>query len=114
MVTVGKPNVDFLPAIAFRGRMKILIVSSFAILFSFSVTAAIKPCEELKQEISAKMDAKGVKNYSLDIVPPEAVEQRKVVGSCDGGTHRIVYSRGVLPASTNEIMTADTKTLSKE
>ena len=48
---------------------------------------------ELKSEIAAKLDAKGVKNYTLNIVAAEEVKDQKVVGSCDGGTKRIVYSR---------------------
>jgi len=52
-----------------------------------------KSCEELKAEIAAKLDAKNVKNYTLDIVPAESVKDEKVVGSCDGGTKRIVYKR---------------------
>lgn len=56
---------------------------------------AAKPCEELKTEIAAKIDAKGVPSYTLDIVAnAEVTEDRKVVGSCDGGTKKIVYKRG--------------------
>ena len=54
---------------------------------------AIKPCEELKTEIAAKIDAKGVKAYSLDIVSNDKVGESKVIGSCDGGTKKIVYAR---------------------
>jgi len=54
-----------------------------------------KGCEELKMEIAAKLDAKGVKNYTLTIVAAsEAKETDKVVGSCDGNTKRITYTRG--------------------
>ena len=54
-----------------------------------------KACEELKTEIAAKLDAKGVKNYTLTIVAAgEVKETDKVVGSCDGGTKRILYTRG--------------------
>ena len=53
-----------------------------------------KPCEELKAEIDAKLQQKGVKSYSLDIVPNENVKDEKVVGSCDGGTKKITYKRG--------------------
>jgi hypothetical protein len=56
-----------------------------------------KDCEELKMEIAAKLDAKGVKNYTLTIVAAGDVketEKDKVVGSCDGGTKRILYTRG--------------------
>ena len=61
---------------------------------SLSVWAQRKPCEELKSEIEAKLKAKGVEKYTLDIVPAEEAKDAKVVGSCDGGTKRIVYKRG--------------------
>jgi hypothetical protein len=53
----------------------------------------VKVCEDLKSEIGAKLDAKGVKKYSLEIVANADVGGRKVVGSCDGGAKKIVYSR---------------------
>ena len=62
-------------------------------LVSLPVFAAKKPCDELKSEIAAKQDAKGVKGYSIEIVAPENVKDAKVVGSCDGGTKRIIYKR---------------------
>jgi hypothetical protein len=55
-----------------------------------------KPCDELKSEIDAKLQAKGVKNYTLAIVPTEQthdLKEGKIVGSCDGGTKKIVYTR---------------------
>lgn len=52
-----------------------------------------KPCDELKDEIAAKLDAKGVVNYTLTIVAPDEVGEAQVVGSCDGGTKRITYKR---------------------
>ena len=57
------------------------------------VSAQIKDCEELKTEIAAKLDAKGVKNYSLEIVAADAVGNATVVGSCAGGAMRITYTR---------------------
>ena len=54
---------------------------------------AAKPCEELKSEIATKLDAKGVKSYSLEIVPKDQDVEGKVVGSCEGGTKKIVYRR---------------------
>jgi len=56
--------------------------------------AARKACEELKSEIAAKLDAKGVQNYTLTPVKTEEVKpEDKVVGGCDGGTMKIVYVR---------------------
>jgi len=66
-------------------------------LMSASVWAqGPKPCEELKAEIAKKLEANGVKSYSLEIVPTEKADaaEGKVVGSCEGGTKKIVYRRG--------------------
>jgi len=52
-----------------------------------------KPCEELKNEIEAKLKDKGVKNFTLDIVPVDQVKDQKVVGSCDGGKNKITYTK---------------------
>ena len=73
--------------------MKKLIVA--AVLLMITTPAfAMKACDELKSEIDAKLKAKGVKSYSLEIVPNEQVKDQKVVGTCDGGTKKIVYKRG--------------------
>ena len=55
--------------------------------------AAVKPCDDLKQEIAAKLENKGVKGYTLEIVANDQVKDQKVVGSCEGGTKKITYSR---------------------
>jgi Protein of unknown function (DUF1161) len=58
------------------------------------VHAQKKSCDELKTEIEAKVKAKGVKAFSVDIVAAADVKDATVVGSCDGGTKKIVYKRG--------------------
>ena len=55
--------------------------------------AAAKPCDELKAEIAAKLDAKGVKNYEIAAVDGDKVGDAKVIGSCDGGTKKLTYVR---------------------
>ena len=56
--------------------------------------AAPKPCEELKVEIETKIQAAGVPSYTLEIVANDEVQdQSTVVGSCDGGTRKIIYQR---------------------
>jgi hypothetical protein len=73
--------------------MKKLIFA--AVLLMIATPAfAMKACEELKSEIEAKLKEKGVKSYSLEIVPNEQVKDGKVIGTCDGGTKKIVYKRG--------------------
>jgi len=53
-----------------------------------------KDCGELKSEIEAKIKKNGVDKFTLDIVDQEAQADGKVVGTCDGGTKKIVYKRG--------------------
>ena len=74
--------------------MRMLAVFIGLVLASAPAWAA-KDCEELKAEIAAKLDAKGVQGYTLDIVLNDQVGEQKVVGSCDAGTKKIVYKRGV-------------------
>ena len=70
-------------------------------LLSFAVVAQAqtrKPCEELKDEIAAKLDVKGVQNYTLEIVPVDQITDKQIVGRCDGGTMKITYTREYLLA----------------
>jgi hypothetical protein len=56
--------------------------------------AQVKPCEELKTEIIAKLDAKGVKDSAsrVAIVATEDVKDQKVIGSCEAGKKKITYT----------------------
>ncbi|MFC6335962.1 DUF1161 domain-containing protein [Pseudomonas sp. CCM 7891] len=74
--------------------MKKLLLAIGLLSMAGTVLAAGKPCEELKSEIAAKIDAKGVSSYSLEIVDKGATADGEVVGSCEGGTKEIVYKRG--------------------
>jgi hypothetical protein len=56
--------------------------------------AARKSCDDLKAEITKKLEAKGVNSYTLDVVDKGKEGDAKLVGGCDGGTKSIVYSRG--------------------
>ena len=53
-----------------------------------------KPCDELKAEIAAKVEKKGVKEYTIEAVKKGEEGDRRVVGSCEGGTKILVYRRG--------------------
>ncbi len=66
---------------------------SCVLLAATTPALAAKACEELKTEIAAKLDAKSVTGYTLEIVATDAVGERKVVGSCDGGSKKIVYEK---------------------
>ncbi|MES2887338.1 MAG: DUF1161 domain-containing protein [Pseudomonadota bacterium] len=60
---------------------------------SSSAVAAGKTCEELKADIEAGLKAKGVTVFALQVVDNQAAEGLKVVGSCGGGTKKIIYMR---------------------
>lgn len=64
-------------------------------IFSFVVSPAFaaKNCDELKSEIATKLDAKGVKNYTIDAVTTEEVKDQKVIGSCETGAKKLVYKK---------------------
>ena len=70
-----------------------------------SAPAARKSCDDLKAEISKKLDAKGVTGYSLDAIDKGKEGDGKVVGTCDGGTKSLVYSR----AAAAQAKTTDEK-----
>ena len=74
-------------------RMIRIAILGVATLLASQTATAAKSCEELKQEIAAKIEANGVQNYTLEIVPNDQVNGRQVVGSCGGGTMKIVYER---------------------
>ena len=54
---------------------------------------ATQSCEELKSKVTTKLDGKSVKGYTLEIVANAKTGDAKVVGSCDGGTKKLTYSR---------------------
>lgn len=79
-----------------------LILSACLSLISLSAMAS---CEDLKAKIDSKLQTKGVKSYTLEIVPiakPDeaapasgkaAKTEDKVVGTCEGDSKQIVYKR---------------------
>jgi hypothetical protein len=61
---------------------------------AFTAPAFAKSCEEVKAEIAAKLDAKGVVGYTMEAVPADQPDDRTKIGVCEGGAKKIVYSRG--------------------
>ena len=80
--------------------MKPCLIAAIALFVPLSVHAqATKSCEDLKSEIAAKIEANGVKSYTLEIVPKDQDADGKVLGTCGGGTKKIVYRRGTATPS---------------
>ena len=63
------------------------------LVISGPVFAQKKDCGELKGEIEAKIKKNGVDKFALDVVDADKSAEGKVVGTCDGGTKKIVYKR---------------------
>jgi uncharacterized protein DUF1161 len=81
--------------------MKTYLIVAAVLVISVSASAqTAKPCEELKSEIAKKMEVNGVKQYSLDVVAKDKDAQGKVVGTCEGGTKKIVYSKAAAGQQT--------------
>lgn len=74
--------------------MKNLMLALGLLSLAGTAFAAGKPCEELKSEIAAKIDAKCASGYTLEIVDKGTATDGDVVGSCEGGTKEIVYKKG--------------------
>lgn len=71
-----------------------LAIAVLASTLATTALAATKPCEELKAEIEAKIQANNVSSYTLEIVRKDEVhDQNMVVGSCEGGTKKIIYQK---------------------
>ncbi|MBV6751587.1 DUF1161 domain-containing protein [Pseudomonas chlororaphis] len=74
--------------------MKHIALGIFCCALATSALAATKPCEELKSEIETKIQAAGVSSYTLEIVARDDVhDQNMVVGSCEGGSKKIIYQK---------------------
>lgn len=86
---------------------KVALLACLSIL-SFTANADILPCDVLKARVDAKLQSKGVPSYTLEIVSAESISdlepssgvagikihKGKEVGSCDGRTKRLIYTRG--------------------
>jgi Protein of unknown function (DUF1161) len=74
--------------------MKMLTVFALAMLIACPVFAQVKSCDELKSEIDAKIKNNGVKVFTLTVMDKDAAADGKVVGTCDGGSKKIIYKKG--------------------
>jgi len=79
--------------------MKSLMAIVASLLIASPALAQVKPCEELKGEIDAKIKNNGVAAFTTTIVDKDAAEDGKVVGTCEGGTKKILYKRGEATAA---------------
>ena len=90
--------------------MRILAMIAALTIVSHPAMADRLSCDALKDRLDAKLQAKGIPVYTLEIVPADEplpsskaasgvsatkkTAKGKVVGTCDGGTKRLIYTRG--------------------
>jgi hypothetical protein len=76
--------------------MKTWMLAACAALMIAPAMAADKQkdCNELKAEIDAGLQKKGVKDYTLDVVEADKAGETKVVGNCEGGKKKVTYHKG--------------------
>ena len=73
--------------------MKKWFLAASLILMSVSARAAVTPCEEIKSKVETRLAGKGIKHYSLQVVAKATETKNRIVGTCDGGKHKIIYHR---------------------
>jgi hypothetical protein len=70
--------------------MKKLLLALIVTFVPAAVFAADN-CEEIKNQIDARIKAQGVAVYKLQIVDADSDAKGKTVGTCDAGKKKIVY-----------------------
>ncbi|MBY0572207.1 MAG: DUF1161 domain-containing protein [Undibacterium sp.] len=73
--------------------MKQIVLGCSLMGLVFSASASGLSCDDLKVSIEKKLEAKGVKNYSLNIVGKDSESKNRVVGTCEAGSKKIIYER---------------------
>jgi hypothetical protein len=76
------------------GRLIVAALVGLGMAASGGAAAQAKDCDELKSEIEAKIKKNGVDKFSLEVIDADKQSDGKVVGTCGGGTKKIVYKRG--------------------
>jgi hypothetical protein len=78
--------------------MRPQLLSLVAMLLAGTASGATT-CDSVKSQIDAKIRASGVTQYTLITVEASSRANGKVVGTCDFGTKKIMYSQGDLPVA---------------
>lgn len=74
--------------------MNRIALACLCCLVSGVALAAPKPCAELKAEIEAKIQARNVTSYTLEVVTKDEVKDpNMVVGTCENGAKKIIYQK---------------------
>jgi len=72
-----------------------ILLPAAALLVAGSVQAQASPCDALKTTLASRIEATGVRGFSLEAVPARTPVPpgAKVIGTCEGGATKILYRR---------------------
>ena len=70
-----------------------MFTRSFLFLAFASTVAHADNCEAIRAQIDAKINAAGVRNYSVTVVEAAASTPGKIVGTCNKAANKIVYTQ---------------------
>ncbi len=82
-----------------RSLLLVLALAAASAHLDASTPSVPRDCADLQREIAGKIEANGVRSYSLQIVRADQATSGTIVGHCDGGSRKIAYRRIELPAA---------------
>lgn len=62
-------------------------------------------CDELRAAVEAKIQAKGVRQFAVTVVAADAAASGPVVGTCDLGRKKLVYTREAAAPARKAVVT---------
>lgn len=86
-------------------KVALLVLTCLTFTYQPAI-AEILTCDTLRARVDAKLQAKGIPSYTLEIVTAgtnvttqaasavHATNAGKQVGTCNGGTKHLIYTRG--------------------
>jgi len=79
-----------------RRRVALAALQAALIGSAGQAQAQSSACDQLRATLSARIEASGVRDYSLEAVPntTPTPSNARVIGTCDGGRTKVLYFRG--------------------
>lgn len=92
MDTTG--HADNEPGLRWRSTWMLLHAAS--LLVAADAHAQSNACDQLKGTLAARIEASGVRDYSLETVPASTPlpPGGRVIGTCEAGRYKVLYRRG--------------------
>lgn len=80
---------------ASRSVLNLLWVLAASMLVPIAAFAQANACDQLKATLAARIEATGVRGYSLETVPASTAVPAgaKAIGNCEGGARKVLYRR---------------------